>query len=197
MTIIHYFNNIFRKIKKSELSITLSKIKILNFNIVILFFFIVFFSLLYFVSLNLVSKKNLNNQENLSDISKSNEFSQISNFLVAKINSPYKDIKYTIKKNDSVEKILNQFNIRDEEVKEISLKLKQKKLTNIYSGRELKLIYKKLENQTNSVVSLLFPINNTSSIEVRKSKNKFIVKENILQLYKKEVVIKSVIKNNL
>ena len=197
MAIIHYFNNIFRKIKKSELSYKLSKIKILNFNTVILFFFVVFFSLIYFISLNLVSKKNLNNQENLSDISKSSEFSQISNFLVAKINSPYKDIKYTIKKNDSVEKILNQFNIRDEEVKEISLKLKQKKLTNIYSGRELKLIYKKLENQTNSVVSLLFPINNTSSIEVRKSKNKFIVKENILQLYKKEVVVKSVIKNNL
>ena len=197
MTIIHFFNNIFRKIKKSELSFKLSKIKILNFNIVILFFSIVFFSFLYFISLNLISKKNLNNQENLSDISKSSEFSQISNFLVAKINSPYKDIKYTIKKNDSVEKILNQFNIRDEEVKEISLKLKQKKLTNIYSGRELKLIYKKLENQTNSVVSLLFPINNTISIEVRKSKNKFIVKENILQLYKKEVVVKSVIKNNL
>ncbi len=197
MAIIHYFNNIFRKIKKSELSYKLSKIKILNFNTVILFFFIVFFSLLYFISLNLVSKKNLNNQENLSDISKSNEFSQISNFLVSKINSPYKDIKYTIKKNDSVEKILNQFNIRDEEIKEISFKLKQKKLTNIYSGRELKLIYKKLENQTNSVVSLLFPINNTISIEVRKSKNKFIVKENILQLYKREVVVKSVINNNL
>ena len=197
MAIIHYFNNIFRKIKKSELSYKLSKIKILNFNTVILFFFVVFFSLIYFISLNLVSKKNLNNQENLSDISKSNEFSQIFNFLVAKINSPYKDIKYTIKKNDSVEKILNQFNIRNEEVKEISLKLKQKKLTNIYSGRELKLIYKKLENQTNSVVSLLFPINNTISIEVRKSKNKFIVKENILQLYKREVVVKSVINNNL
>ena len=61
----------------------------------------------------------------------------------------------------------------------------------------MNLIYKKLENKTNSVVSILFPINNTSSIEVRKSKNEFIVKENILQLYKKEVVIKSVIKNNL
>ena len=197
MTIIHYFNNILKKIKKYELSNKFTKIKIFNFNIVNLFFFVVFFSFLYFISLNLVSKKNLNNQKNLSDISKSSEFSRISNFLITKINSPYKDIKYTIKKNDSVEKILNQFNIRDEEVKEISLKLKQKKLTNIYSGRELKLIYKKLENQTNSVVSLLFPINNTSSIEVRKSKNKFIVKENILQLYKKEVVVKSVIKNNL
>ena len=197
MTIIYYFNNIFRKIKKYELSFKLSKIKSLNLNITILFFFIIFFSFLYFISSNLVSKKNINNQENLSTIAKSNEFLRLSNFLIAKINSPYKDIKYTIKKNDSVEKILNQFNIRDEEVKEISLKLKEKKLTNIYIGRELKLIYKKLENQTNSVVNLLFPINNTSSIEVRKSKNKFIVKENILKLYKKEVVVKSVIKNNL
>ena len=197
MTIIYYFNNIFKKIKKYELSFKLSKIKSLNLNITILFFFIIFFSFLYFISSNLVSKKNINNQENLSTIAKSNEFLRLSNFLIAKINSPYKDIKYTIKKNDSVEKILNQFNIRDEEVKEISLKLKEKKLTNIYIGRELKLIYKKLENQTNSVVNLLFPINNTSSIEVRKSKNKFIVKENILKLYKKEVVVKSVIKNNL
>ena len=96
-----------------------------------------------------------------------------------------------------LKKYLNQFNIKSEEVKEISLKLKQKKLTNIYSGRELNLIYKKLENKTNSVVNLLFPINNTSSIEVRKSKNEFIVRENILKLYKKEVVVKSVIKNNL
>ena len=46
-------------------------------------------------------------------------------------------------------------------------------------------------------MSLLFPIDNTSSVEVRKSKNKFLVKENILQLYKKEVVIKSVINDNL
>ena len=98
MTIIHYFNNIFKKIKKYELSYKFSKIKTLNFNILNLFFFVVFFSLLYFISLNLVSKKNLNNQKNLSDISKSSEFSQISNFLITKINSPYKDIKYTIKK---------------------------------------------------------------------------------------------------
>jgi len=197
MTIIHYFNHFLNKIKKYEASFRPSKLKTLNFNTLIFLFFIIFFSFLYLISSNLISKKNLNNQENLSKISKSSEFSRLTNFFVTKINSPYKDIKYTIKKNDSVEKILNQFNIRDEEVKEISLKLKQKKLTNIYSGRELKLIYKKLENQTNSVVSLLFPINNTSSIEVRKSKNKFIVKENILKLYKKEVVIKSVINNNL
>ena len=197
MTIIHYFNQFLKKIKRHELSFRLNKFKILNLNSLILFSFLIFFSFLYLISSNLVSKRNINNQENLSTISKSNEFSQLTNFFIAKINSPYTETKYTIKKNDSIEKILKLFDIKSEEIKEISLKLKQKKLSNIYSGRELNLIYKKLENQNNSVVSLLFPINNTSSIEVRKSKNGFIVKENILQLYKREVVVKSVIKNNL
>ena len=197
MTIIHYFNQFLKKIKRHELSFRLNKFKILNLNSLILFSFLVFFSFLYLISSSWVSKRNINNQENLSTISKSNEFSRITNFFAAKINSPYTETKYTIKKNDSIEKILKQFDIRSEEITEISLKLKQKKLSNIYSGRELNLIYKKLENQNNSVVSLLFPINNTSSIEVRKSKNEFIVKENILQLYKREVVVKSVIKNNL
>ena len=197
MTIIHYFNHFFKKFKSYELSFKLNKLNIINLNTILIFFSIILFSFLYLFSSNLISNRNLNNQENLSDLSKSSEFLRLTNFFVSKINSPYNEIKYTIKKNDSIEKILNQFNIKSEEVKEISLKLKQKKLTNIYSGRELNLIYKKLENKTNAVVSILFPINNTSSIEVRKSKNQFIVKENILQLYKKEVVIKSVIKNNL
>ena len=47
------------------------------------------------------------------------------------------------------------------------------------------------------MVNLVYPISNTSSIEIRKSKDIFVVKENILQLYKKEVVVKSIIKNNL
>ena len=197
MTIIHYLNHFFKKFKRYELSFKLNKLKIINLNAILIFFFIILFSFLYLFSSNLISNKNLNNQKNLLDLSKSSEFLRLTNFFVSKIKSPYHEIKYTIKKNDSIEKILNQFNIKSDEVKEISLKLKQKKLTNIYSGRELSLIYKKLENKTNALVSILFPINNTSSIEVRKSKNEFIVKENILQLYKKEVAIKSVIKNNL
>ena len=47
------------------------------------------------------------------------------------------------------------------------------------------------------MVHLLYPISNTNSVEVRKAKEKFIVKENILKLYKKEVVTKSEITNNL
>ena len=47
------------------------------------------------------------------------------------------------------------------------------------------------------MVNLLFPINNTTSVEVRRVKNDFIVKENILKLYKKEIVVKNSINKNL
>ena len=85
----------------------------------------------------------------------------------------------------------------NKDVKDISFKLKQKKLSNIYSGRELSLIYKELDDGSLTVVNLLYPISNTQSIEVRKIQDIFSVKENIIRLYKREVVVKNNIKNNL
>jgi murein DD-endopeptidase MepM/ murein hydrolase activator NlpD len=128
---------------------------------------------------------------------KSKEFGNLSNYLISKVNSPYEEVKYLIKDNDNIEKILNKFLIKQSDIKLISNNLKIKKLTNIYPGRELSLIFKKLEDGSNSVVNLLYPINNTTRIEIRKNQNNFTIKENILQLYKKEVVIKNEIKNNL
>ena len=128
---------------------------------------------------------------------KPKEFANLSEFFVSKINSPYKEIKYLIKNNDSVEKILKNLDIRSSDIKIISTKLKQEKLTNIYAGRKLSVVIKKLDDNSNALINLLYPINNTISVEIRKSRNDFIVKKNILKLYKKEVVIKSKIKNNL
>jgi murein DD-endopeptidase MepM/ murein hydrolase activator NlpD len=171
--------------------------KSFNFNLAILVSFIVFFSILFFIVTSLIAHKNKVNDDNFKEVLKTNEFLNLTNYFSSKINSPYEEIKYVIKNNDSIEKILKNYNIKNEDIKEISLKLKEKKLSNIYSGRKLSLIYKKLQNNTNTVVNLVYPVNNTSSIEIRKSQNNFIVKENILQLYKKEVVIRSIIKNNL
>jgi len=59
------------------------------------------------------------------------------------------------------------------------------------------VIDNKVKSVSNTVVNLLFPISNTSSVEVRKFQDDFVIKENILQLTKNEVVVKNVIKNNL
>ena len=159
--------------------------------------FLIVFSSLFFISLSFIDKKNLENKTNLEEITQSNDFSNLTNFIFSKINSPYEEIEYVIKNNDTLEKIFKNFKIREEDIKKISVQLKQKKLTNIYPGRKLSLIIKKFEDKSNTIINLVYPISNTSSIEIRQNGENFTVKENILQLYKKEVVIKNVIKNNL
>ena len=166
-------------------------------NPLILISFLIIFSVLFFVSSNLIQKKKNENANNLIEITKNREFSSLTNFLISKINSPYEEIGYVIKNNDTIEKILKEYKIRNEDIRDISLQLKKRKLANIYSGRKLSLILKKLEDGTNTIVNLVYPINNTTSVEIRKSQNNFEVKENILQLYKREVVVKNIIKNNL
>ena len=187
-------------IKKNFKFLALIDSKSLRFQkvnpLVIIIFFVVF-SIIFFVSSNLINHKNISKSKNLKEITKTSDFSLLTNFLISKINSPYEEIKYVIKNNDTVEKILKKFKIKNEDVRKISVKLKEKKLTNIYSGRELFLIIKKLNDGSNTLVDLVYPVNNTTSIEIRKSQEDFLVKENILQLYKKEVVVKKVIKNNL
>ena len=55
-----------------------------------------------------------------------------------------------------LKKFLKNLKLKKNDIKIISTKLKQKKLTNIYSGRELSLIFKKLDDGSNTVVNLLF-----------------------------------------
>ena len=197
MTIIQKIKNFYKKKRILLSSIDTKALKIQKFNPFFFISFILIFSVIFFISSNSINKKNKGEEKNLSELTKTSEFSNFSNFLISKINSPYKEINYTIKNNDSIEKILRNFKVRDSDIKIISVRLKQRKLINIYSGRKLNLITKRLENGSNTLVNLVYPLSSTISIEIRKSQNNFIINENILQLYKKEVVVKNTIKNNL
>ena len=190
--------SLFIKKKINIVSLLDTKIfRIRKFNPIILISFLVIFSLIFFITSNVINKKNKENASNFKEITQTNDFLNLTNFFKSKINSPYKEIDYTIQNNDTVEKILKQFKIRNADIRNISLKLKARELTNIYSGRKLSLILKKLEDGSNTIVNFVYPINNTTSVEIRKYQNDFLLKENILQLYRKEVVVKNVIKNNL
>tara|TARA_Y100000389_G_scaffold62846_1_gene58946 strand:+ start:209 stop:1555 length:1347 start_codon:yes stop_codon:yes gene_type:complete len=178
-------------------SLRIIKIKLNRFNPLFILVIFVFFSTIFFIISSFVYSIDKENKNNLEEITKSSEFYSLTEYVASKINSPYEEVSYVIKNNDTMEKILKNFNIKNSDIKNISAKLKEKKFSNIYSGRKLSLIYKKLENNSNTVVNLVYPVNNISSIEIRKVQNSFTIKENILQLYKKEVVIKNIIKNNL
>ena len=197
MTFIHIFSDFLKKQFNFKPLIKLNKIKIININPIILISSVVFSSIAFFSISNFVAKKNIEEQKNISSVTNSSEFSIFTKYLVSKITSPYKEESYQIKKNDSIERILKTFNIKADDIKDVSIELKKNKLTSIYSGRKLSLIYKKEEDGSLSLINLNYPLSNTRSIEVRKKQDKFIVKENILRLYKNEVVVKNIIKNNL
>ena len=196
MALIEKFNHFFKK-KINFSTIQGHKINFFNqkFAIFLSLLFLVFITLIIFG--NSAKKKEAENLKNFKDVTESSEFFNLSNYLISKIESPYKEEKYIIQNNDTIEKILKRYKIRNEDIKKVSNKLKQRKLSNIYTGREMSLIYKKLNDGSKTIINLLFPINNTTSIEVRKIQERFIIKENILKLYKKEIVVKNVITNNL
>jgi murein DD-endopeptidase MepM/ murein hydrolase activator NlpD len=197
MPLDEIIHNFYKKKLNFFSIIRLKKLRVVNFKPFFFISFIVFFSLLFFTILNVINKINNENKNNLIEVANSGEFSNLKNYFISKINSPYEEVSYIIKNNDTIEKILKNYNIRNIDVANITVKLKEKKLSNIYSGRKLSLIYKKLDDNTNTIVNLVYPVGNASSIEIRKVQNNFLVKENILQLYKKEVVVRNTIKNNL
>jgi len=197
MTIIQKMNSFIKK-KILFLSFVNSKIlKIQKFYHLFIIAFLIVFSAIFFISTNLINKKDNENRSNFEEIIKTNQFSNLTNFFISKIKSPYQEINYVIENNDTIEKIFKKFKVRNQDIQNISVKLKERKLDNIYSGRKLSIIIKKLEDESNTIVNFVYPINNTTSVEVRKSQNNFIIKEKVLQLNKKEVVVKNVIKNNL
>ena len=195
MALNRFFNHILKVTKHSRNTLETNKLiywKYFTYFCSILIIFSILGLTLHFNN----EKKKLESQ-NLGEVVNSKEFSNLSNYFISKINSPYREVKYIIQNNDSIEKILKDLSINKEDIKNISNSLKQKKLTNIYAGRQLSLVMKKLNDGSNSVINIVYPVNNTLSIEIRKSQNNFIVKENVLKLYKKEVVVKNEIKNNL
>ena len=175
----------------------IKKLRVQTFNFFILVTILTIFSAIFFISSNLISKKNQENKKNFKEITKTNDFYNLRNFFVSKITSPYEEVNYQIQVNDTLEKILKRYKVKNEDINNISTKLKNKNLSNIYSGKKLSLIIKKLEDGSNTVVNLVYPINNSTSINISKFQDSFLVKENILQLYKKEVVVKNTIETNL
>ncbi len=135
-------------------------------------------------------------EDNFDNLVQSDEFKDLKLYFLNSLRSPYKEFKYTIQNNDSIEKILNKYNIDYNETKFITNELKKKKLSSIYSGREVSLVLKEGE-QKNQIVNILYPVSNTLSIQIRKTDEGFVIKENIIKLNLKEVVVKNTINNNL
>ena len=87
MAIIHKINNYFKKKLNIFLSIEPKALRAKKFNPLIVVSFIIIFSGVFFISSNLINIKNENNKKNFTEVTKSNDFSNFTDFLISKINS--------------------------------------------------------------------------------------------------------------
>ena len=169
------------------------KFKVIAYPAILVVSFIIYIS-----TYNLINNQKIENEKNLENFLNSKDFTNLKkSFFFESLKNPYTEFSYKIENNDSIGKILKKFRVSDNEIQKIIDGLKKKKLTNIYAGRDLNIILKQLDNGSNSILRVLYPINNTLSVEIKKNKDLIEIKENILKLNKKEVVIKNTINNNL
>jgi len=160
------------------------------------FFLIAIFFLIYAFILNQVKSYTALKENNFNSFLKSNEFSNIKEFVFKNIKSPYKEYNYTVENNDTLEKVLKKYNISNTEINNIASEIVKKKLSNIYAGTKIQIVTKK-EKNTNKIISLFYPIDAITSVEIRRNKDEFNITKNVLKLKRKEVVLSNVIKNNL
>ena len=101
------------------------KLGAINFKPLIIFLIVSLIFVVFFMSINTLDKKVIQDKNNLDDLTSTSEFTNFSKYLLSKLNSPYEEHNYTIKNNDTIEKILKNFEIKSKDIKSISAKLKK------------------------------------------------------------------------
>jgi murein DD-endopeptidase MepM/ murein hydrolase activator NlpD len=174
--------------------------KIINFfmkrNYLLYFFGLGIFFLFYSLGVNQIKLHNVSKRDSFRSLVNSEKFNNIKKILFENLNSPYKEFNYTVQNNDTIEKILKKHNVITEDINNVAASIVKRKLTNIFAKTKVRIIIKE-EFGVNRIISLFYPINEITTIEIKRNKDEFIISENVLKLIKNEVVLSNTIKSNL
>ena len=174
--------------------------KITNFlmkkKYLLYFLFLAIFFLLYTFIISQIKSRIKLKENNFNYFLETDEISNIKKYIFYNLNSPYREFNYIVQNNDTIEKILKKHNVADADINSIAASVVEKKLSNIFSKTKVKIIIKE-ESKVNKIVSLSYPINEITTVEIKRIKDGFDINEITLKLEKKEIVLSNTIKNNL
>ena len=160
------------------------------------FFIVMAFFVSYALILNQIKSYTKEKEQNFNSFLESKEFNNIKNFVFDNIKSPYKEYSHTVRNKDTLEKILKKYDISNDEINRLVDQIKKKKLSKISAGAQVQIITKE-ERKSKQIISLFYPIDAITSVEIKRKKNTFDVSKIVLKLNRKETVRSNVIKNNL
>jgi murein DD-endopeptidase MepM/ murein hydrolase activator NlpD len=124
----------------------------------------------------------------------------LKKFILDQIKSPFTNIDYEIKRGDTIQKILQQYKIKNNEIQTVIKQYKKYGNPNqLLIGNKIDItIEKNLHAKKNSVLKFSVPITKSTTIEITKDEeNKIISKKIITKLYKKKILSENIIKKNL
>ena len=165
------------------------------------FYFIISIILISFVFF--VTKYNETLQQKrsgaINQILKNNYFVELNEFIFQRINSPFLNVVHQVKKGESLNNVLKNYNIEESDVfnatKEIKKFIKPNKLK---TGIILDLVIKKNISGSLNLVKMNLPVSKSINISLKRDiNNKFAAKKIITQLFKKVAFSEGVIKNSL
>jgi len=136
----------------------------------------------------------------MSDSFEQSELNTVRDFLFEKIRSPFKNISYKIKTGDTVQKILKDLNINNNEIQTIINQYKKySKSHQLLVGNIIEIIIeKKRSDKENSFINFSMPLTKSSLIEISKNEDGNIESKKVItKLYKKISLAENSIKNNL
>ena len=137
------------------------------------------------------------NNKNSYDVSDLKAFKQ---FILDQIKSPFTNIDYEIKKGDTIQKILQQYKIQNNEIQTVINQYKKYGNPNrLLVGNKIDIIVEKiLPANKNLLLKFSVPITKSTTIEITKdSENQIISKKIITKLYKKKILSENIIRKNL
>ena len=139
-----------------------------------------------------------NKQTNISLPDK--DLKLIKEFFLKKINSPFINLDYEIKKGDSIQKILKKLKVKNTEIQTVINQYKKYSNPNqLLTGNRIEIIVEKnLSKNDNSVIKFSVPISRSTTIQIAKDDLGKIRSEKIItKLYTKKIIAENIIKNNL
>ena len=128
------------------------------------------------------------------------EFISIKKFFLSKINSPFLNVNYEIKKGDSIQKILQKFEVPNNQIQRVISQYKKYSNPNtLLTGNKIEIIIEKsLNDKPNSIIKFSIPVTKGTVIEIKRDELSQITASKIItKLYKKKTFAENVIINNL
>jgi len=144
-------------------------------------------------------EKVIKKTEISNDLHGASDLETFKKFLLDQIKSPFININYEIKKGDTIQKILRQYKVQNNEIQTVINQYKKYSNPNkLLAGNRIEITIEKLPEDKNTLLKFSVPMTKSTTIEIAKdTENKIVSKKIITKLYKKKILSENIIRKNL